>query len=80
MKMKRKERTKFRVFWTMCEEKQRCIEISKPFFNTKKIRIFSWWKLWLLRSVPMQQHTEDGVVIYFKRRKGTIYLIAIENK
>ena len=55
------------------------IEVDKAFSKVKKIQFFSYLSRWLLRSVPLQQQIENKVVVYFKQRKDTIYLIAIEN-
>ena len=53
---------------------------DKPFSKVKNVRFFSYWSRWLLKSTPSQQRVENKVVVYFKQRKDTIYLIAIENE
>ena len=79
-----KLREQFTICWTRVAKTPMSMSIKiTPFLHTKKVRGFSWWSRWLLRSIPVQSHTErdpfgDDMVVYFKQRKNTVYLIGVE--
>ncbi len=79
-----KLREQFTICWTRVMQTPMSMSIKiTPFLYTKKVRGFSWWSRWLLRSIPVQSRTErdpfgDDMVVYFKQRKNTVYLIGVE--
>ena len=75
-------RTRLTVTWTRVVRTPMSMsfEAPKPFRHVKTVRRRSLWLRWLLRSVPIQFRIErdpfgDDVVVYFKQRDNTAYLI-----
>ena len=81
----KKKRTEFTVQWKRCIETPMSMSIgtTQPFTRTKKVRVHSWWLRWLLRSTPLKGCIErdrfgDDIVVQYKQRKNTVYLVSIE--
>ncbi len=58
------------------------VDLGRPIFNLKNIKIIKWWQKWLLKLLPTHLAISEGdftgSTIYFKYWRGTVYIVGVE--
>ncbi|KKM08557.1 hypothetical protein LCGC14_1723680 [marine sediment metagenome] len=56
------------------------IDLGEPIFDLKNIKIIPRWQWWLLKLVPTHHKTDGNSTISFKRWRGVVYIVEIEDQ